>query len=343
MSRMRVFISEHLSQTAGMRGPDSSCLAVEGWAMLSALVADFAVIANVQVRTLVADSWRSGPWPGGVEVHITQPGREDEQFEALARTADATLVIAPEFEGILARGCRVVDECGGRLLGPSSSAVECTADKLRTALMLAAAGVPTPPTVVLSDATDSLLPTWQFPWICKPRDGAGSQATFRIDDQGTLRHACRRAHEEGWQGEMIVQPHIRGLSASVACVDGIPLPAAEQCLSSDGRFQYQGGRLPLRRELSMRAEALASRAVAAVPGLRGYVGVDLVLGDAPDGSGDAVIEINPRLTTSYVGLRRLARFNLAEAILAAGLDRPLPAMVWHSSEIRFRADGSVVE
>ena len=33
-------------------------------------------------------------------------------------------------------------------------------------------------------------------------------------------------------------------------------------------------------------------------------------------SGDRVIEINPRLTTSYVGLRALARFNLAEALLA---------------------------
>ena len=50
--------------------------------------------------------------------------------------------------------------------------------------------------------------------------------------------------------------------------------------------------------------------------LIGYVGVDLVLGVAGDGGDDAVIEINPRLTTSYLALRRLLRTNLAAAMLA---------------------------
>ena len=51
-----------------------------------------------------------------------------------------------------------------------------------------------------------------------------------------------------------------------------------------------------------------------MPPTVGYVGVDLVLGREPDGSEDVVIEINPRLTTSYVGLRAAARTNLAEAM-----------------------------
>ena len=50
------------------------------------------------------------------------------------------------------------------------------------------------------------------------------------------------------------------------------------------------------------------------PAAVGYVGVDLVLGRAPDGSEDAVIEINPRLTTSYIGLRSAAVGSLAEAM-----------------------------
>ena len=51
--------------------------------------------------------------------------------------------------------------------------------------------------------------------------------------------------------------------------------------------------------------------------LRGYVGVDLVLGPAEDGSRDVVLEVNPRLTTSYVGLSCLAKGNLAAEMLAA--------------------------
>jgi tyramine---L-glutamate ligase len=45
------------------------------------------------------------------------------------------------------------------------------------------------------------------------------------------------------------------------------------------------------------------------------VGGDLILGREPDGSEDCVIEVNPRLTTSFVGLRAAARSNLAEAML----------------------------
>ncbi len=45
------------------------------------------------------------------------------------------------------------------------------------------------------------------------------------------------------------------------------------------------------------------------PTVRGFVGLDLLLGDCV--SEDCVIEINPRLTTSYVGLRRMIHGNLA--------------------------------
>src|SRR5207237_10692235 len=91
---------------------------------------------------------------------------------------------------------------------------------------------------------------------------------------------------------------------------------AEQILSEDGPFRYLGGRLPLPPELARRAADVARRAVDAVAGLAGYVGVDVVLGDAADGSRDCVIEINPRLTTSYVGLRTMTDGNLMGWLLA---------------------------
>ena len=80
----------------------------------------------------------------------------------------------------------------------------------------------------------------------------------------------------------------------------------------------------------------------AVEGLRGYVGVDVVLGTAADGSGDVVIEINPRLTTSYIGLRALARFNLAEALLAVVEGTEPPALEWGTAPVRFTSDGRLL-
>jgi len=79
---------------------------------------------------------------------------------------------------------------------------------------------------------------------------------------------------------------------------------------------------------------LARRAVECVPGLLGYVGVDLVLGAAEDGSRDFAIEINPRLTTSYLGLRQLAKSNLAEAMLSVAAGTT-PDLKWRQEPVEF--------
>src|SRR5262249_10569935 len=155
--------------------------------------------------------------------------------------------------------------------------------------------------------------------VCKPRFGAGSQATFLVRDPDTLPACIERARIAGWRGEMIVQPFVAGTAASVAFLCGprqcVELAPAAQLLSADGRFRREGGAVPWPELLATRAARLARSAVEAVPGLAGCVGVDLVLGDRADGSADWVIEINPRLTTSYLGLRELAEQNLAEMML----------------------------
>jgi predicted ATP-grasp superfamily ATP-dependent carboligase len=138
---------------------------------------------------------------------------------------------------------------------------------------------------------------------------------------------------------MIAQEFVPGFAASVAFLIGpkaiTPLIPCAQHLSTDGRFQYLGGHLPIRPDLAERAIRIASAAVLCVPGLLGYVGVDVVLGD--DGR-DWAIEINPRLTTSYVGLRALAESNLAAAMLAVVRSEPFE-LHWRDVVIDFTPDG----
>jgi predicted ATP-grasp superfamily ATP-dependent carboligase len=317
---MQVFVYEYCC--AGR--PGAAALQAEGRAMLAAVVEDLGRLPGVEAVTLPP----------------ARPDTEERAFRMLARGADWSLVIAPECDGLLAERCRWVEEEGGRLLGPSSAAVWLTGDKLELAHHLLARDVPTPPSLSWRGASP-----FAFPVVCKPRCGAGSQATFLVRDDSELSSCVDQARAEGWEGEMIVQPYVPGRAASVALLTGpgkrVALPAAEQLLSDDGRFHYQGGRLALPADLNRRAQRLAGRAAAAVEGLCGYVGVDLVLGEAAGGGGDRVLEINPRLTTSYVGLRALARFNLAEALLAAAAGAPLPPLRWRPGPIRFRADGSV--
>jgi predicted ATP-grasp superfamily ATP-dependent carboligase len=326
---VRVFVYEYLSSRAAPNVAGSS-LQSEGWAMLSAVLEDFGRCPGVETITLL-------------DPRIAQSGAEEHAFRELAVSADFSLVIAPEFDDLLAQRCRWVEEAGGRLLGPTSAAVELTADKVTLARHWMANGIPTPK--LLEFPFPQFPTSFSYPLVCKPRYGAGSQATFLVHDDEDLALALLQAESDGWSSELILQPYVPGLAVSVSFLSGpnqyFSLPAVEQHLSTDGRFRYHGGRLPLPDDLDRRARILAEKGVFSVNGLQGYFGVDLVLGEATDGRGDAVIEINPRLTTSYVGLRRLARFNLAEALLATATGSRMPDCMWRSETIRFHADGRV--
>jgi predicted ATP-grasp superfamily ATP-dependent carboligase len=331
---MHVFAYEYLSSGAAGDATAMPSLQTEGWAMLSALVQDLARCPGVQVSTLL-DFQRTPPqdWRDRIVTKRVQAATEEDAFRELAAAADYTLVVAPEFDGILAKRSRWVEAPGGRLLGSSPRAIDETTDKLLLSRLWSSRGIPTPDTEP------------SYPLVCKPRLGAGSQATFLVHDPEELAHAQRQSRAEGWSGELIAQRYIPGLAASVAflAVGGkrYSFPAVEQRLSSDGRFRYLGGRLPLPDNLDRRARHLAERAVECVQGLQGWFGVDLVLGEAEDGSGDAAIEINPRLTTSYLGLRRFARFNLAEALLASRTGSALPTLVWGTDTISFEASDRI--
>jgi predicted ATP-grasp superfamily ATP-dependent carboligase len=251
--------------------------------------------------------------------------------------------------------------------------VELTTDKLALAEHLQRHAIPTPSCLLLEPAPGEppgssrrpvtpqtaginpaarlaagINPTARrdFPAVWKPRDGAGSQATFLVRNELELAQCRQQARAEGWDGEAILQPFISGRAVSCAVLCGprehIALPPAEQFLSTDGRFRYLGGSIPLPAPLAERAQQLALRAVRTVPGMRGYVGVDLVLGDAEDGSKDVVIEINPRLTTSYIGLSVLAAGNLMTATLKVASGEPT-VLTWRSPVVTFQPDGSVSE
>ncbi len=348
---MMIFVYEHVCG-GGMSGqplPDS--LAHEGWAMLASIVDDFARVEACEVTTTLDSRFADRPLPARC---VAPPqGDETDLFRRLAAQADWTLVIAPEFDGILLDRVRCVEQVGGRLLGPSSIGVAATADKHQCARLLADAGVPVVEghVVQVAELAADRMPV-KPPAVLKPRDGAGSQNTFLIRDANSVERVRRDAIAGGLCGEALLQPFVPGLAASVSLLIGargpVPLLAGEQLLSTDGRFQYLGGRMPLSPELTECAIAIACRAVAVIPGLRGFVGVDLSLNSTSQqpeiasvatSTSTTVIEINPRLTTSYVGLRALAHGNLAEQMLRLAEGEVVEPAAWRGGTVGFSADG----
>lgn len=309
---MRVFVYEHICALGIGREPGSPeySLFTEGRAMLSAITADFAAVPGVEVVT----------FPVGVP-----PDDHSATFSRLAASADWTLVIAPETGGELERLARLVLAVSGKLLGPSPDAIAIASDKIRLGNLWEEWGVPTPRIFRPDEAVT-------FPVVCKPRDGCGSEETYLV----------RTAEEFAAlpsDPDRLVQEYVGVQSASVAFLVGprqtIPLLPTFQHLSSDGRFRYRGGELPIPPDLAARAVTVGRRAVEAVAGLGGYVGVDVILGEQ-----DVAIEINPRLTTSYVGLRALADTNLAAAILNVYVGRRTEVK-WREGRVTFGTDGTI--
>lgn len=308
--------------------------------MVQAIAADLLETGRVEVLTL-RDARQPPLHQAGCQVvEIHSAAEERSHLLRLAAEADGTILIAPETGGVLLNRARLVESAGGRLLSPSSKLIEIAADKQRTCQLLLSRAVPAPsgrtvrPGEPAIPAGGSLAPA-----ILKPLDGCGSQDVRLLSSDTEVNAALAEIDRP-----MRLESFQAGIAASVALLcgpnDRIALPACRQHLSQDGCFTYLGGSTPLLSDLDRRARRLALAAIDTLPSPLGYLGVDLVLGSEPDGSRDVVIEINPRPTTSYVGLRAACRENLAAAMVAIAAGQPA-TLSFRPEAVEFGANGSI--
>lgn len=293
--------------------------------MLAALATDFSRLPQCSV-TVLRDH-RISLDIADCTIHaVAAADEERNMISRIAQECDWTVVIAPEFNGFLLDRVELATSAGGRLLGPSAETIALAANKSLLAKQFSRADVPTPNGCTI-DRGATVPDNFTFPAVLKQLDGAGSLNVQLVRNKA----AARKIGAIDFDGRL--ERFIDGTPVSVSVLCGPngnrPLPACRQHLSGNGQFTYAGGSLPLPDDLAAEAQRLAIAAVQALPDPLGYIGVDVVLGN-PTGEA-CVIEVNPRLTTSYVGLRAACRQNLATAMIAVALGQ--------STELSFRPDG----
>lgn len=332
-----LFVHEYVSGGGFAGRPLPDGLLSEGRAMLSALLSDLAAFGGRRIVTTL-DARLDLRAPDGVEVVRVPAGAHAAVFDEIAASADAAWITAPETEGILAELTSRAEARGASPIGSPSEAIRLASDKLALARRLREVGVPVPRTWS-AERSPAAVREGGLPLVLKPVLGAGCEGVRLARDGLGLRDALAAAAETGRAA--IVQEYVEGVaaSASVLCVKGraVPLSLNGQAIRVGRTFRYEGGWLPLRHSQAEAALAAACRACETVPGLRGYAGVDLVLGPR----GPVVIEINPRLTTPYVGLRAAVRGNVSGWVLAAVEEGTLPERVEIARAVRFAASGAV--
>ena len=272
--------------------------------MLEALLSDLLELQGVELFT--TRDPRLPPLALPVKVEVLHSA--DDVWAVWQRCideADAVWPIVPESGGMLEKLSTMAQS--KKLLGCTPSTIRIAASKHATALHLASHGVPVVPTCLPAEA-----PADVTAWAAKPDDGAGCEDTRRFDDY----HALIAWLGEGRQASHVVQPWLEGEAASLSmlCHDGrVQLLSCNRQLIdvADGIIHYRGSLLNGLASHWDKFDVIAGQVASALPGLTGYVGVDVIV----NGDEVIVLEINPRLTTSYVGLHRAIGGNPAGLVL----------------------------
>jgi tyramine---L-glutamate ligase len=339
---MRILVYEHVSGGGFAGRPVPASLAREGSAMRDALVADLAAGGRHDVVTTADPRFPVTASPGVQVFTVSSPS--PLVLDRLIASSDAVWLVAPETDRCLERLAARVEAAGRTLLGPGAAAVRRASDKAGLARRLRSRGIPHPDTRVCRGDEDyrPLARAIGYPVVAKPARGAGCGGVSVADGARELGDAMARARRAAGGGRVLLQRYVRGVPASVSLLvherGAVALSVNRQALTRRGQqFSYRGGRTPFEHDLGERAIELAVRTCQALPGLRGFVGVDAVL--TPDEA--VVIEVNPRLTTAYLGVRAAIDGNVAEMALAACAGG-LPASVVLRRGVRFATSGRVV-
>jgi len=314
----------------------SASILSEGYGMLRSLISDCKA-AGHNVTTLLDSRLKTFNPPNEADqtVSVSSPSELSAKLKELSGVADAVYVIAPESGQVLENLVENMEASGGTSLNCEADAIRQVSNKMAAYETMKKRGVKVPETVLLGihekiENIKRLTKELGYPLVFKPLDGVSCGGLSIVKDEEDIAGAVKKVARESIGKQFIAQKVIGGKAAS-ACVistgdEAVAVTLNRQLVTlapPDEESGYYGGAVPFDHSLEKEALRAAERAVEAVSGLKGYVGVDMILTEeAP-----VVLEVNPRLTTSYVGLRRVVNFNPAEAIVDATIGRELPKNV----------------
>lgn len=330
---MNLLIFEYVSGGGYANTKLSSSILSEGYGMLRSLISDCKA-AGHNITTLLDSRPKAFNPPNEADqiVSVSSSNELYTKLRELSSVADAVYVIAPESGQVLEKLVENIETSGGTSLNCEIDAIKQVSNKMTAYETLERMGLKVPETVLLDihEKTDNirrLIKELGYPLVFKPLDGVSCSGLSLVKDENKIAGAVKKVARESLSKQFIAQKLIKGKAAS-ACVISTGDKALSVTLnrqlvtlaSPDEESGYYGGVVPLDHKSEKEALRAAQRVVEGIGGLKGYVGVDMILCR----EGPVLMEVNPRLTTSYVGLRRVANFNPAKAIVDAVIRRKLP-------------------
>ncbi len=325
---MNVLVFEYITGGGLNKQALPESLLQEGRLMLEALLESFRDLmqqphyAHVSVVVMLDVRLQQHINTAGFATVIID-SEQDCYTEFIRNTAQCAAVwpVAPEFDDILYKLCLIVEHAKKQLLTSPATAVALTGNKFNSYLHFKKHQISTVPTWPYQpDAEDipqqlnALLQEISTEactqWIIKPVAGVGCMDSYVLPTIDSLKQMGLS------RGDYIIQPHIKGEKLSLSCL----FKAGKAWLLSvnqqhftlyDQQYHLEAISVNVSSEQKEFIK-LIGQIAQAIPDLWGYVGIDLI--KTPMHT--FVLEINPRLTTSFVGIQSALGINGVQNILA---------------------------
>ncbi len=312
---MKLLVYEHITSgaLAGQQLPHS--LAEEGDLMLAAILQDLASQPQLEL-IILRDSRLSeinlSPGSTPYEVFWVQSSKHfTQQWEKALAHADTSFVIAPETGGQLEKTQQAIINSGSSYLGSSQTVSQLCTNKLKCYEHLVSSNISIVTTEIASQWYPSKL-EYTEAVVIKPIDGAGCLNTFFFEHKKQAQNYLQNNSSLDLS-TLIVQPYIEGTAASLSLFISdatVTVLSINRQLISQQQSQLifrgcEANTIKTDEFSKSHAQEFAEEIYKALPELWGFVGIDFVLSP----SGPNLIEINPRLTTSYIGLKSVLNFN----------------------------------
>ena len=307
MKPLKILVFEYITGGGFNTYDLPDALAYEGALMLQALVNDLSEIDEVELLVMLDERLA-----GRVEIPVSKrflisPDQDClQEYPRLIPACDAVWPVAPESGGILQNLCAAVEQAGKTLLASTSAAVALAGNKWHTYNHLQQHKIDT--------VSTELLAKFNFTpgeWLVKPVDGVSCENSFLLPSREVYETITPTLEQERY----IIQPHLQGQKTSLSCLfkhgQGWLICVNLQYFDvSKNQYRLTGIDVNFKSQ-TFKYRLLVDDLAKALPGLWGYVGIDLI----EIGERILVLEINPRLTSSYAGLRAALGLNCARAVL----------------------------
>ncbi len=317
----RIFIFEFISGGGFNHDDIPISLFTEGFGMLRVIVEDFKNL-GFQIKTLI--DYRIQHMIKYLKADFTKEINQSMdiflEVKKAVKDCKYVFIIAPEFSNILYNLTKIMKDQDKAILSMNLEAIKLGSSKFETYKYFKTQELSTPLTYHLpshllhEDHIMKVTSKLNFPIIIKPEDGVGAESIFYFENNSQISSflTSDRSHFES-DRDYIFQEYVPGKDLSVSLIgnsQGINILSINAQFVEINRLNnkssYLGGYTPISDYENIKKKLKKQCQQLGLKGFTGYYGIDFI---RKTDSSLSFIEINPRLTTSYIGIRNITKKN----------------------------------